>query len=203
MRNDSTRESKKPRNAQTPNPVERARKAAKRTPNFPGIRGDGPLLTCPVQGVFRVWDDFGAARYTGGYHPHAGNDIFANPGTPIVAPFDGYAEKANNVLGGLAVKVFGKSGYVYNAHLSGFGKLGPVSVGDVVGYVGNTGDAESTPHHDHFEWHPNDTPGNPWVGPYGFTLVNGAVDPFPFLAEACADKKTFQKIVSSQPNADV
>jgi hypothetical protein len=110
----------------------------------------GPLYVCPVQGNFSVGDSFGAPRYAGGYHPHGGNDIFADPGTPIVSPFDGVAENASNTLGGNAVIVRGDDGYVYNAHLSAYGTLGNVKAGDIIGYVGNTGDAIATPPHDHF-----------------------------------------------------
>src|SRR5439155_12102657 len=77
----------------------------------------GVLLKCPVQGAVAYSDDFGAPRYGGGFHPHAGNDLFANRGTPIVAPFPGTATDASNGLGGLAVEVTGADGYVYNAHL--------------------------------------------------------------------------------------
>ena len=96
--------------------------------SFDGPVGDGPIRVCPV-GQPRGCDDFGAPRYTGGYHPHAGNDIFAPMGTPISAPFDGYAYDASNTLGGLSVIVRGSEGYVYNAHLSRFGKLGNVATG--------------------------------------------------------------------------
>jgi murein DD-endopeptidase MepM/ murein hydrolase activator NlpD len=150
---------------------------------------DGPLYVCPVQGRFSVGDDFGAPRYAGGYHPHAGNDIFSDEGTPIVAPFDGYAYNAANPLGGNAVIVRGADGYVYNAHLSAYGKLGPVKMGEIIGYVGNTGDAQGTAFHDHFEWHPFGGGTIPWVGPYGDTVIDSgsppAVDPFPYLRDAC------------------
>ena len=81
-----------------------------------------------------------------------GNDILAAAGTPIVAPFDGYATASTGVLGGLEVRVSGARGYVYNAHLSSYGTLGQVSAGTVIGYVGATGDATTA--HDHLEWHP-------------------------------------------------
>jgi murein DD-endopeptidase MepM/ murein hydrolase activator NlpD len=149
---------------------------------------NGPLYACPVQGYFQVGDSFGAARYAGGYHPHAGNDMFADEGTPIVAPFDGYAYADPNTLGGNAVIVKGVDGYVYNAHLSAYGRLGQVHTGDVIGYVGNTGDAQGTAFHDHFEWHPYH-PTISWVGPYGLSVIDSgdppAVDPFPYLEAAC------------------
>ena len=72
-------------------------------------------------------------------------------------------------MGGLGAKVYGEYGYVYNAHLSRFGQLGPVSRGDVIGYVGTTGNASGP--HTHFEWHPG----------------NGiAVDPYSFLVLVCS-----------------
>ncbi|MFN2589764.1 MAG: M23 family metallopeptidase, partial [Actinomycetota bacterium] len=129
-----------------------------------------PFSVCPIRGRGYFADDFGAPRYAGGYHPHAGNDIFAPMGTPIVAPFDGVAVRSPNALGGLAVKVLGQFGYVYNAHLSGYGKTGPVKTDEIIGYVGNTGDALGGPPHNHFEWHPVGGP---------------AVNPFPYLRDVC------------------
>ena len=82
--------------------------------------------------------------------------MLAPMGASIVAPFDGTAETSSNHIGGQAVEVFGEFGYVYNAHLSAFGQLGPVEAGDVIGYVGATGNAGGP--HDHFEWHPDNGP---------------------------------------------
>jgi peptidoglycan hydrolase CwlO-like protein len=137
-----------------------------------------PLAICPVDPPRGYADDFGAPRYGGGYHRHAGNDVFAPLGTPIRAPFAGTATDATNTIGGNAVIVHGPAGYVYNAHLSAFGTLGPVSVGTVIGYVGNTGDARGGATHDHFEWHPD-------VYPPGVEVINGAIDPFPYLNQVC------------------
>ena len=64
--------------------------------------------------------------------------------------------------------MYGVAGHVYNAHLSAYGKLGPVQAGDIIGYVGSTGNA--TAPHDHFEWHPND---------------GAAVDPYDLLMTVC------------------
>jgi murein DD-endopeptidase MepM/ murein hydrolase activator NlpD len=109
----------------------------------------------------------------------------ADSGVPIVAPFPGTAVASPNGLGGTAVKVFGARGWVYNAHLSRYGRLGPVRTGDIIGYVGDTGDARGGPPHDHFEWHPFALPAHPWLSPYGYTEIGGAVDPFSYLVEVC------------------
>jgi len=143
------------------------------------------LQICPVQGPVRFSDDFGAPRYSGGFHLHAGIDVLAPRGTPIVAPFPGRAVIASNSLGGLAVAVYGADGYVYNAHLSWIASLGAVQTGTVIGYVGNSGDAQDGPTHDHFEWHPKVIPAHPHVSPFGQSLVGGAVDPYPYLEEVC------------------
>jgi len=148
---------------------------------------NGIFKVCPVRGPHILTDSFGAPRYAGGFHYHAGNDILAAEGTPIVAPFDGTARASYNSLGGQAVYVYGANGYVYNAHLSSYpDQLGEVHAGDVIGYVGNTGDA-GTINHDHFEWHPNVMP-NPdtWPrSPYGFSVVGSAVNPYPLLSQVC------------------
>jgi murein DD-endopeptidase MepM/ murein hydrolase activator NlpD len=148
---------------------------------------DGILKVCPVDVPRAVYDGFGAPRYAGGYHPHAGNDIIAPMGTKIFAPFDGYARASTNTLGGYAVYVDGADGYVYNAHLMQPGYTGPVTAGTVIGYVGETGDT-NTPH-DHFEWHPYATPTNWPASPYGYSVIQAgsspAVNPFPLLQQVC------------------
>jgi murein DD-endopeptidase MepM/ murein hydrolase activator NlpD len=129
-----------------------------------------PFQRCPVAGSVSVADNFGTIREMPGTprHVHQGNDIAAPTGTPIVAPFDGTAVASSSDLGGMQVKVYGVRGYAYNAHLSALGRLGTVAAGDVIGYVGMTGNA--TAPHDHFEWHPVD---------------GAAVDPFMYLAAVC------------------
>jgi murein DD-endopeptidase MepM/ murein hydrolase activator NlpD len=144
---------------------------------------DGIFRYCPVDPPRAVYDGFGAPRYGGGYHPHAGNDIIAPMGTPIRATFDGYATIGTNTLGGYAVYVHGDLGYTYNAHLMQPGVTGPVSAGQVIGYVGTTGNA-STPHN-HFEWHPNVIPADWPMSPYGYAVIGDAVNPWPLLAQVC------------------
>ncbi len=133
---------------------------------------DGVLQVCPVDEPHAYTDDWGAPRWAGGFHLHQGNDVFAPYGTPIRAPFDGVAVMTANTLGGRAVTVYGKTGYVYNAHLSSYetANLGPVTAGTIIGYVGNSGDARGGAPHDHFEWHPGNGP---------------AVDPYPYLNAVC------------------
>lgn len=130
----------------------------------------GVFRACPVPDATVIHDDFGTTVRLPGVppHRHQGSDVEAPTWSPILAPFDGYASGSRSHLGGLEVRVRGSAGYVYNAHLAGLGRLGWVSVGDVVGYVGATGDA--TGPHDHFEWHP-------WN--------NVATDPYALLVAAC------------------
>ena len=143
-----------------------------------GTGGPSPFDVCPVPGFTWIADDFGAIRYTTiPPHAHAGNDIGGPYGTPIVAPFSGVASDATNGLGGTSVYVKGATGYVYNAHLSKLGQLGRVNAGDIVGYLGMSGDAQGTVPHDHFEWHPNNTG--------GALTYNGAVDPHGYLLAVC------------------
>ncbi|HSJ51953.1 MAG TPA: peptidoglycan DD-metalloendopeptidase family protein [Actinomycetota bacterium] len=145
---------------------------------------DGVFKVCPVDPPRAAYDGFGAPRYGGGYHPHAGNDIMAPQGTAIRATFDGYARISTSSLGGYAVYVHGEHGYTYNAHLMAPGVTGPVQAGQIIGYVGTTGNA-STPHN-HFEWHPNVIPSNWPVSPYGYSMLgNGAVNPWPLLSQVC------------------
>jgi murein DD-endopeptidase MepM/ murein hydrolase activator NlpD len=135
---------------------------------------------CPVDEPRWYVDDFGVLmrRDENGvpttdkekWHRHQGVDVFSVTGTPVRSPFPGWARVATNPVGGLAVKVFGAQGFVYNAHLIAYGHLGYVEEGTIIGYVGNTGDARGTMAHDHFEWHPFNGP---------------AVDPYPYLNEAC------------------
>jgi peptidoglycan hydrolase CwlO-like protein len=158
------------------------------------IASSGVFRVCPVDQPRAVYDGFGAPRYSGGYHPHAGNDIVAPLGTSIRAPFDGTAYTSYNSLGGNAVYVKGADGYVYNAHLDHYSDLsnGPVQAGDVIGYVGWTGDAVGGVYHDHFEWHPYATPSTgAWpTSPYGYSVIdtgygNPSVNPYPLLEQVC------------------
>jgi peptidoglycan LD-endopeptidase LytH len=137
----------------------------------PPLRADGPFFWCPVDSPRSYIDDFGFPRVG---HTHQGNDIFAPSGTAIRAPFEGTAEEGFDGLGGIVVHVYGSANadYVYNAHLSQHvGVDGQhVMPGDIIGAVGNTGNAAGTPSHDHFEYHPGG---------------GSAVSPYLYLNEVC------------------
>lgn len=132
----------------------------------------GAFRVCPVPSATEIHDNFGYTVRLPGVpvHVHQGNDIMAAMGAPILAPFDGEAWSTSSELGGLSVYVRGDHGTVYNAHLSELGKVGRVRAGDVIGYVGVSGDAVGP--HDHLAWYPGD---------------GDAADPYPLLAAACLE----------------
>lgn len=99
-----------------------------------------------------------------GGRQHQGIDIFATAGTNLFAVERGVITKVGtNSLGGIKLWLYGESGTTYYyAHLlryaPGIRDGLVVDAGDVVGYVGNTGNAATTPSHLHFEIHPNNGP---------------------------------------------
>ena len=131
----------------------------------------GASLAFPVHGhdttAIRSW--FGDPR-SGGAREHHGVDIFAPRGTPVIAVAKGTVRSTRpNNLGGLVVWLRDELGRsLYYAHLDSQavrrGDL--VEVGDTLGFVGNSGNARTTPPHLHF--------GMYWGGPS---------DPYPALRE--------------------
>jgi murein DD-endopeptidase MepM/ murein hydrolase activator NlpD len=129
----------------------------------------GPLYVCPVGDPHAYGDTFGIIHHHPGWtHVHKGNDIAAPFRSPVYAPFDGTIQTGSQKTAGKYVELSGAEGYVLMMHLDSFAAFGAVEEGDVVGYVGITGNASSP--HVHFEWHPN-------FGP--------AVDPYRQLNEVC------------------
>jgi murein DD-endopeptidase MepM/ murein hydrolase activator NlpD len=121
----------------------------------------GPGFYCPVAGPSTFVDTWGAPRSGG--RRHQGVDMLAARGTPAVAVVSGVTRISRNRLGGNALWLSGSDGNTYYyAHFDRYGKIGPVAGGDVIGYVGDTGNARGTPHL-HFEVHPG---GGPAVDPY-------------------------------------
>ncbi|MGA4440636.1 M23 family metallopeptidase [Psychrobacter pocilloporae] len=113
-------------------------------------------------------DTWGAARSQG--RSHEGIDIFAERGTPIQSTTQGIVSKVGeNNLGGRVVVVVGPGGAGhYYAHLEDYADIAPndwVNQGDIIGYVGDSGNAKGTPPHVH----------------YGIYINGSAVNPYPLL----------------------
>jgi murein DD-endopeptidase MepM/ murein hydrolase activator NlpD len=130
----------------------------------------------PVYGPSAYTDTFGAPRADVGYHH--GDDIFAPLGAPLLAVADGTVFSIGwNNLGGYRLWLRDAQGNeFYYAHLSAYTTLAVngrhVHPGDVLGFVGNTGDAITTPYHLHFEVHPVS---------FLYLGYDGAVDPTSYL----------------------
>ncbi|HEY8703827.1 MAG TPA: M23 family metallopeptidase [Gaiellaceae bacterium] len=132
----------------------------------------------PVYGNSSFIDTFGAFRgdVSGGWHH--GDDIFAALGAPLLAVTNGTVFSVGwNRVGGWRLWLRDDQGNeFYYAHLSAYSPLAVngaiVQAGDVLGFVGNSGDAAGTPYHLHFEVHP--------VGLLGLGY-DGAVDPTSYL----------------------
>ena len=131
----------------------------------------GPSLAFPVSasGNSKTSSFWGDSRDAGG-RKHEGIDIFAAKRTPAIAAAEGIITRVGtNNLGGNIVfmRPKGKNYTLYYAHLdSQMVQEGQsVKKGDIVGLIGNTGNARTTPPHLHF----------------GIYTSSGAVDPFPFV----------------------
>ncbi|MEJ7765724.1 MAG: M23 family metallopeptidase [Acidimicrobiales bacterium] len=131
------------------------------TPTDAALTGAGQF---PIAGPTTWVDDWHFPRFVPSFHLHKGLDMFAASGTPVRAPFDGMLKFSDGAVGGLAAYVTQPDGtYVYMAHLSGYapGKATgqPVRQGEVVGFVGDTGNARGGAPHVHLQLHPKG--GNP------------------------------------------
>lgn len=150
----------------------------------------------PIAGEARYSHDWLFPRYGPGFRFHLGTDVFAPFGTPLRAPVDGTVSAGSGSLGGLYVKVFMEDGtYFYYAHLAGlvegFTEGMTVKTGDIIGYVGDSGNAKGGSPHLHIGVYPQGGP---------------AVDPKPildqFLADALAQLPTIVEQVRAGRGAD-
>ncbi|MGI8775937.1 MAG: M23 family metallopeptidase [Acidimicrobiales bacterium] len=112
----------------------------------------------PVAGAANYSDDFLFPRFNPTFHPHQGNDIFAAEGTPVRAPEDGTVRYTDGAVSGKAFYLTtGNGTYYFGCHLVAYADLptgSRVTQGQIVGYVGSTGDAAGGAPHLHFEVHP-------------------------------------------------
>lgn len=161
--------------------------ACSSTPKQPGSAVLNPILVqqlrntsmpfrlpIPVDNIktHQLKDTWGASRSSG--RLHEGIDIMAPRGTKVLSATEGLiADLRNNNLGGKVIWILGPGGtWHYYAHLDGH-KRG-LSVGDyvkkgqVIGYVGNSGNARHTAPHLHY-------------GLYLQGKGHGAVNPYPYL----------------------
>ena len=145
----------------------------------------------PVYGTASFGDSFGAPRadVPGGWHH--GEDIFAAAGTPLLAVADGTLHTIGfNRIGGYRLWLRDRQGNeFYYAHLSAYTPLAvegkSVQAGDVIGFVGDTGDADGGPPHLHFEIHPSSMAGLGYdgvVAPYPILLAWRRADDISFSA---------------------
>lgn len=134
----------------------------------------------PVAGEASYVHDWWFPRFGPGWRLHQGTDVFAAAGTPVRAPADGRVRLRDGGLGGTVVYVVEPDGtYYYLAHLQGraegLAEGDPVRAGQLVGYVGSSGNAGGGASHLHIEVHPD---GGPAVDPKG--ILDG------WLADALA-----------------
>lgn len=142
-----------------------------------------PMLLVPVQGVSRdkIVDTWGQSRANGA-RTHQATDIIAPGGTPVIAAAPGIVEKLFYSEGGGGITLYVRSpdrqwSYYY-AHLEryapGVVEGVPVRAGDLLGYVGDTGNAGTGNFHLHFAM-ARMQPGDGW-------WKGQPVNPYPLLA---------------------
>lgn len=111
------------------------------------------VFPIPGRSLAAVQSRFGAPR-DGGARDHHGIDIFAPRGTPVIAIADGVVRIDDTPRGGRVVWLRDSrlSRNLYYAHLDDWAVENGVAVkaGDIIGFVGNTGNARTTPPHLHF-----------------------------------------------------
>ncbi len=164
-------------------------KKAKTSPDRAG-QPSGKRIIFPVLGRARYFNDFGARRHQGA---HMGNDIMAPRKALALAAEAGRVKfHVTSAAAGCMLYLHGESGTTYLyvhlnndltmqndnrgkcvagvAYAKGLKSGATVVAGQPVGYVGDSGDAESAGSHLHFEVHPGG---------------GAAVNPFPLLRQVC------------------
>ena len=135
-------------------------------------------ILCPVVGTVTFTNDWHAPRSGGTLHE--GTDLMAPRGTPSVAVADGKIRWAVGAKSGYAIWLEDEDDNEYfYAHFDSWahpdaavGSKRDVVAGEVIGYIGDTGNAVGTPHV-HFEIHPDG---------------KDAVNPYPTMYAECTDR---------------
>jgi len=148
-------------------------------------QGVVPTLIFPVAGDVTFIDDFGQARAGGA---HQGNDLMGVKKTPVVAVESGKVTLwTTSASAGCMLYLYGDSGTMYEyihlnndltmkndnrgscvagvSYAKGLKSGARVQAGQLVGYLGDSGDANGIASHLHFEVHPN---GGAAVSPYTY-----------------------------------
>ena len=126
---------------------------------------------CPVDGRVKFVDSWGERR--SGNRRHEGVDLVGMRNAPILAPVDGVVTHRWDTIGGWSFDLVAEDGdYYFGTHMSGFGKAGEVRAGEVIGSMGDTGNAQGV--HLHLEYHPGGR--------------NNAVNPYPIVDARCSDR---------------
>jgi murein DD-endopeptidase MepM/ murein hydrolase activator NlpD len=132
------------------------------------------VQVCPIDGFTSFTDTFGAPRSGG--RTHEGVDMMAERWTPVVAIEAGTIyQLKDGGLGGITIWLHSDSGdSYYYAHLQawadGLYKGQVVAAGELIGYVGSSGNAPDWLPHLHFEYHPDH---------------GDAVNPYPLVKSLC------------------
>ncbi len=143
--------------------------------SFPGAGGSNdygtyPGWVCPTGSAPAPFADTWGAPRSGGRR-HQGVDMIGQRGIPVLAVVDGIAEAKTNALGGTTAWLTGVDGHkYYYAHLDGYAQLGAVKAGTPIGFLGQSGNAQFSIPHLHFEVHPGG---------------GAAVNPYPTVAAHC------------------
>jgi murein DD-endopeptidase MepM/ murein hydrolase activator NlpD len=169
--------------APTPTPAQGAAALAPPAVSTTGVAApaiSGGALLVPVQGVTaaQLQDTFSDARSEG--RSHDAIDIMAAAGTPVLAVADGPVEKLfDSMQGGLTLYQFNREGThaYYYAHLQGYAagiaEKRMLKRGELIGYVGATGNADPAAPHLHFAVFA--------LGPEKQWWKGEAINPYPLL----------------------
>ncbi|MEN8042137.1 MAG: M23 family metallopeptidase, partial [Actinomycetota bacterium] len=123
--------------------------AARASGGAAGVPSQTKGVACPIAGHNYFIDTWGYPRSGG--RTHKGVDMMAAYNTPLVAMVSGTVRLNTHSLGGIQAYVYGDDGITYYyAHMSkwksGLRNGDRVNKGQVIGYVGDSGNARGTPH---------------------------------------------------------